>query len=93
MANIKSQKKRNRQNEKLRIKNSMIRSSVRTIAKKVIKAIEAPEKDPEQIKELFNKYVKTIDTVSRKGIENQKRAARKKSRLAKKVNAALQAQS
>jgi small subunit ribosomal protein S20 len=87
LANIQSQKKRNRQNEKRRLKNSQIRSSIRTSAKNVIKAIEANEKD--NIPVLFKKFVKRIDTAAAKSIVHHKTAARKKSRLAKRVNAAL----
>lgn len=91
MANIKSSKKRNRQNERRRIKNSAVKSSIKKAAKKVITAVESKEeKDPQEIKELFRKYVKTIDTASRKRIIHWKTVARKKSRLAKKVNSAIQ---
>jgi len=90
LANIQSQVKRNRQNEKRRIKNSHVRSSIRTANKKVIKALEAKEADTEEIKSLFNSFVKTIDTAAQKGIVKQNTAARKKSRLAKKVNKLIQ---
>ncbi len=91
MANIKSQKKRNRQNEKRRMKNVSVRSSIRTAGKRVIKLIESKEeKNPEMLQELFKKYVKTIDTAAGKGIVKKTTAARKKSRLAKKVNSTVQ---
>ena len=91
MANIKSAKKRIRQNEKIRIRNSRVKSSIRTAAKRVIKEIESKdEKDPERINELFRDYVKKIDTSSRKGIVHWKSAARKKSRLAKRINSLAQ---
>ncbi len=87
MANINSQKKRNRQNEKRRIRNSQVRSAIRTTGKKVVKLIETKGKnDPALIQELFKKYVKTIDNAAGKGIVNKNTAARKKSNLAKKVN-------
>ncbi len=90
MANIKSQKKRNRQNEKRRIKNVSVRSSIRTAGKKVIKLIESrEEKNPELLQELLKNYVKSIDTAAGKGIVKKTTAARRKSRLAKKVNAAI----
>ncbi len=87
MANNKSQTKRNRQNEKLRLKNRMVRSSIRTAHKSVIKAIQAKDS---QTKELFDKFVKIVDTAAGKGILHKSTAARKKSRLAKKVNALQQ---
>ena len=90
MANIKQQKKRNRQNEKRRIKNSNVKSTIRTAAKKLVKTIESKEgKDLNKIQEYFLNFTKTIDTAAGKGIIKKNTAARKKSRLAKKVNAAI----
>jgi len=90
LANIKQQKKRNRQNEKRRIKNSNVKSTIRTAAKKIVKTIESKEgKDLNKIQEYFLNFTKTIDTAAGKGIIKKNTAARKKSRLAKKVNAAI----
>lgn len=90
LANIKQQRKRNRQNEKRRVKNSQVKSTIRTAAKKVIKTLESKEsKDPVQLQEFYASFIKTIDTAAGKGIIKKNTAARKKSRLAKKVNAAL----
>jgi small subunit ribosomal protein S20 len=88
LANIKSQEKRNKQNEKRRVKNVQVKSSVRTSSKKLVKALEAKETaKPETINELFKSFTKTIDTASGKGVVHKNTASRKKSRLAKKVNA------
>ena len=93
LANIKQQKKRNLQNEKRRIKNSGVKSSIRTAAKKVIKATDLKDvketKNTEQIQESFKVFIKIIDTAAGKGIIKKSTAARKKSRLAKKVNTAI----
>ena len=90
MANIKQQKKRDRQNEKRRVKNSQVKSTIRTAAKKIVKTIESKEgKDLDKIQSYFLDFTKTIDTAAGKGIIKKNTAARKKSRLAKKVNAAL----
>lgn len=90
LANIKQQKKRNRQNEKRRVKNSQVKSSIRTAVKKVVKTLESKDtKDPVQIQELYAAFIKNIDTAAGKGIIKKNTAARKKSRLAKKVNAAV----
>lgn len=90
MANIKQQKKRNRQNERKRIKNSQVKSSIRTATKKVINAIEAKEgKDVAAIEENYKIFIKAMDTAAGKGIFKKSTAGRKKSRLSKKVNAAL----
>ena len=84
MAHILSQKKRNRQNEKRRIRNSSVKSSIRTAAKKTLKAINGKDESAEA---LYVKFVKTIDTAVQKGIIHKNTAARKKSRLALKINA------
>lgn len=90
MANIKQQKKRNRQNEKLRESNSQVKSAIRTAAKKVIKTIESKDGiDKDKIQEFHKTFIKTIDTAAGKKIIKKNTAARKKTRLAKKVNAAL----
>lgn len=87
MANIASQVKRNRQNEKRRARNSQAKSAVRTSRKKVLKAMDVKENmNIEQVRALYLSYVKTIDTAAQKGIIKMNTAARKKSRLAKKVN-------
>ena len=88
LANIKSAKKRNRQNETRRLKNSSVKSSIRTENKKVLNALTGKEAaGPEEIKALFNGFVSKIDNAAAKNIYHWKTAARKKSRLAKKVNA------
>lgn len=90
MANIKQQQKRNRQNEKRREKNSQVKSTIRTAAKKVIKTIESKDgKDLDKIQESYLSFSKTIDAAAGKGIIKKNTAARKKMRLAKKVNAAV----
>ena len=94
LANIKQQKKRNLQNEKRRKKNSSVKSTIRTVAKKVVKATDLKDvkevKNTEMIQESFKIFVKIIDTAAGKGIIKKSTAARKKSRLAKKVNSAIE---
>ena len=65
----------------------MVKSSIRTAHKSVIKAIESKDSG---VEELYNKYVKIVDTAAGKGIVHKRTAARKKSRLAQKVNAIQQ---
>ncbi|MBN1495436.1 MAG: 30S ribosomal protein S20 [Spirochaetes bacterium] len=90
MANIRSQIKRNRQNEKRRARNVQVKSSIRTAAKKVEKAVAAAgSENPETMQKLYVKFVKTIDKAAGAGVVHKKTAARKKSRVAKRVNAAL----
>jgi small subunit ribosomal protein S20 len=83
MANIKSQIKRNRQNEARRMRNKSINSSLKTSVKKV----EAASAAGEQTDELMRLAQAEIDTAVSKGVLNKKTAARKKSRLAKRVAA------
>ena len=87
MANTKSTEKRVRQNEKGRRHNAGVKSSLRTAAKKVLKTISASS-NPEEIKENFKQFVKRMDTAARKGVIHKKTASRKKSRIAKRLNAA-----
>ena len=82
MANIKSQIKRNRQNERRRLRNKSISSDLKTTVKKVETAAAAGEPTDE----LIRSAQKKIDTAVSKGVLHKKAAARKKSRLAKRVS-------
>jgi small subunit ribosomal protein S20 len=82
MANIKSQIKRNRQNETRRQRNKTISSSLKTSVKKVEAAVTAGEPTDELLREAQAR----IDGAVSKGVLHKKTAARKKSRLAKRVS-------
>ncbi len=86
----KSAVKAHRQSEERRLKNKMAKSKVRTCAKSFVEAVDA--KDKVLADEKFKLFVKTIDTVSRKGIITKATAARKKSRLNKLLNSMSAAQ-
>ncbi len=81
MANIKSQEKRNRQNDKQRLRNKSITSDMKTSIKKVEQAAAAGEPTDE----LFRSAQKKIDAATSKGVLHPNTAARKKSRLSKSV--------
>lgn len=81
MANIKSQKKRNRQNETRRARNKAIMSDMKTSVKKVEMAHESGEPTDE----LYRAAQKKIDIAAEKGVLHPKTAARKKSRLAASI--------
>ena len=81
MANIKSQKKRNRQNEKARARNKSIMSDLKTSIKKV----EAAHAAGEPTDELYQAAQKKIDVAAQKGVLHPNTAARKKSRLAASI--------
>lgn len=76
--------KRYRQSEKRRIKNKSVRSEIRTSAKRVLDAISS--QDRANADSEFRAYSALIDSASRKGVYHQNTAARKKSRMAHKVN-------
>lgn len=82
MANIKSQKKRNRQNEKRRMRNKSVKSDLNTAIKKVEAAAQAGQ----PTMELFQVAQKKIDTAAANGIIHPNAAARKKSRLAASIS-------
>ena len=81
MANIKSQEKRNRQNETRRQRNKKVMSDLKTAIRKVREASEAGEPTGE----LMRSAQKKIDVATRKGVLHPKTAARKKSRLAASI--------
>ncbi len=78
MANIKSQIKRNRQNEKRRLRNRTVRSEINTRSKA---ALAAADDDPEAAAEALRQAVKRIDKAASKGVIHKNTAARRKSRL------------
>ncbi|MDX1449479.1 MAG: 30S ribosomal protein S20 [Acidimicrobiia bacterium] len=83
MANIKSQIKRNRQNEKRRQRNKSVRSELKTREKQAVAAASTDGADAE---EAFRLAQKKIDEAVTKGVLHKRTAARKKSRLAKRVS-------
>ena len=87
MANNKSAKKRVLQNEKRRIKNCARRSAIKTAVKKVLTAIESTSTTA-NVEVLFNDAQAKIARAKGKGLLHRNTAARKVSRLAKRVNAA-----
>ena len=84
MANIKSQIKRNRQNENRRLRNRNIRGSARTAVTQARAALETNE--PET-KESILKAISALDKAAEKGIIHKNNAARRKGRLMKKLAA------
>jgi small subunit ribosomal protein S20 len=79
MANIKSARKRARQNVTRREQNVELRSRFRTSMKKVLRAAEQGDKEAAQT--LFRAAVPEIDKMVTKGILKKNRAAQYKSRL------------
>ncbi len=84
MATHASALKRARQSEARRRRNAVTKSTLRTSAKKVLAAVEA--KKPQEAKKALAEAVPIIQKASSRGVMHRKNAARKISRLARKVN-------
>lgn len=82
MANIKSQIKRNRQNELRRDRNKAVRSEIKTRTKNAVKAAET---GAEEAGERLREAVKRIDKAAAKGVIHPNQAARRKSRLVRHI--------
>lgn len=85
MPNIKSAIKRVSVIDKKTAQNNMIKTGYRTAVKKVEEAVVAG--NSEEAKKLFVDATKKIDQACTKGVIKKNTAARKKSNLAKKINA------
>ncbi len=85
MANIKSQIKRNRQNARRQERNKTVKSSLKTSQKKVHTAVA--EGDLDTATTLQREASRSLDKAVSKGVVHKNTAARRKSRLAKTVNA------
>ena len=85
MPNIKSAMKRVNVIEKKTLRNNMIKSGYKSAVKKFEQAVEAGNK--EEATTLFAQATKKIDQACTKGVIVKNTAARKKSNLAKKLNA------
>ena len=83
MANIKSQIKRNRQNEKRRIQNRIFRGRARTFVAKARTALESGNGEETQAAVL--QAISELDRAATKGVIHKNNAARRKSRLMKRL--------
>jgi len=84
MANIKSQKKRNIQNEKRHQRNIADKSEMKTSTKKVHAAVDSGDADAAVT--LQRQAARMLDKAASKGTLHKRTAARRKSRLAKAAN-------
>ena len=87
MANIKSQIKRNRQNEKRRARNRTVRSEIRTRAQAALDAAKAG--DEAGANDALRMAQKAIDRATADHVLHKKTAARRKSQLAGQVRTLL----
>ena len=83
VANIKSQIKRNRTNEKARQRNKAVKSSLKTSVRKFNTAVDAGDK--EQATVLAREATKALDKAASKGVIHANQAANRKSSIAKKA--------
>lgn len=81
MANIKSQIKRNRQNEAARLRNNRERSALKTKIKRFLETAEAGDTDTAT--EAYKDAARFLDKAATKGIIHKHKAANQKSRLSK----------
>jgi len=80
-----SAQKRARQSKKRQLRNTVVKSVVKTYSKKLLKAVE--EKNLEEAQKALTRAIPLIQKASSKKVLHKKTAARKISRLTKKVNA------
>ena len=85
MANIKSQIKRVKTNEKRRQRNKSVKSAVRTAVRRFREAAEAGES--EKATELQRAAARALDKAASKGVIHKNQAANRKSALSKRVAA------
>jgi small subunit ribosomal protein S20 len=83
VANIKSQIKRNRQNEKRRLRNKSVKSELKTLVRKFNEATTAG--DAEQAAVLMRDASRKLDKAVSKGVIHKNQAANRKSAIAKKL--------
>lgn len=84
MANIRSQIKRNRQNERRRLRNKAVKSELRTRSKHALAHAEVASEETE---EALRIAVKRIDKAAAKGVIHRNQAANRKARLMRRINA------
>ncbi len=83
MANIKSQIKRNKQNEKARQRNKAVKSSLKTAVRGFREAADSG--DTEQTTAALRAAYAKLDKAASKGVIHKNQAANRKSALARRV--------
>ena len=83
MANIKSQIKRIRTNEKRRLRNQAVKSELKTLVRRTREAVEAG--DQEKAVAALRVAPRKLDVAVSKGVIHKNQAANRKSKLARRV--------
>jgi small subunit ribosomal protein S20 len=84
MANIKSQIKRNRQNEAARLRNKSVRSALKTYRRRVAEALASGDADAAAA--AYERAARAYDKAASKGVIHRNNAANHKSRMARSLN-------
>lgn len=85
MANTSAAQKEIRKSARRRQRNRLVKAKTRTVSKKATQAIDAGDKNAAN---MVRQAQIELDSAAQKGIIHKNAAARKKSRLAKRLNAA-----
>jgi small subunit ribosomal protein S20 len=83
LANIKSQIKRNRQNEQARLRNKSVRSALKTYARRVRESVAAG--DREAAETALRRATRAYDKAASKGVIHRNNAANHKASLTRTV--------
>ena len=89
MANTKSAEKRNRQAQKRRSRNIVVRDGIKDAVKEARSAIT--QKDPAKVTEALRAAAKTLNQAATKGVVKKRAASRRISRLDRAAYKAAQA--
>gem|GEM_PF-407086 len=87
LANTKSAQKEIRKNARRRARNRLIRARTRTLTKRAIAAIE---EGAQNVDAELRKAQRELDSAARKGVIHKNAAARRKSRLIRRLRAKTQ---
>lgn len=85
VANIKSQIKRNRTNEKARLRNKAVKSSLKTLTRRFREAADAGKVD--EARAYAREATQALDKAKSKGVIHANQAANRKSAIAKRAAA------
>jgi small subunit ribosomal protein S20 len=85
VANIKSQIKRNRQNEKARVRNKAVKSELKTAVRKFREAADAG--DAAAAEQALKFASRKLDKAASKGVVHKNQAANRKAAMAKRTHA------
>jgi len=83
VANIKSQIKRNKQNEKARLRNKAVKSELKTSVRRFREAADAG--NAEAVEQAMRHATRKLDKAASKGVIHKKQAANRKSAIAKRA--------